>query len=71
MSSRGARGLAVRELASTAGVGTLDVAPRASEKGLEFVTSASPSAEKVRRVVPFTVPSRALGDLDSVLRNGR
>jgi hypothetical protein len=66
-----ARGLAVRVLASAAGPGTLDVAPRASEKGLEFVTSVGASSEKRRVVVAPLIASRALGDLDSLLRNGQ
>ena len=61
----------VRVLASTAGAGTLDVAPRASEKGLEFVASASASAEKRRVIAPLAAAPTPLVNLDSLLRNGR
>ena len=61
----------VRVLASTAGVGTLDVAPRASEKGLEFVASTSASAEKRRVIAPLAATPTFLANLDSLLRNGR
>jgi hypothetical protein len=65
------RNSTTRVLAVATGRGQLDVAPRASEKGLEFVASASAAAEKRRVVVPLATSAAPLVNLDSLLRNGR
>ena len=65
------RGEVTRVLAVATGSGQLDVAPRASEKGLEFVASASASAEKRRVIAPLAATPSPLVNLDSLLRNGR
>ncbi len=65
------RGEVTRVLAVATGSGQLDVAPRASEKGLEFVASASASAEKRRVIAPLAATPTPLVNLDALLRNGR
>ncbi len=59
------------QVASTVGAGHLDLTPRASEKGLELLTSTSTTSAKRRSIVLRTGAANPVTNLDSLLRTGR